>query len=95
MLAFETSKLNKVEKKLLVTALRYIERTYNCPHPDEWDINDLCIRIDYNDPLDEDMVKACVSAMKQAVNVFDPCDAGVQFYQELLDKLEKKISNNK
>ena len=89
---FQTNELSKVEKKLLVTALRYIERTYKCP--DHWDINELCIRVDYNDPLDSNMVKACVSAMKQSVNIFDPCDAGVQFYQELLDKLEHSIKNN-
>ena len=84
---FETKELSKPEKHLLVDALRYIERTYHCP--EEWDINDLTIKVNYGDPMDKPMVKACISAMKQAVNIFDSCDAGVQFYQELLDKLEE------
>ena len=48
---------------------------------------DIRVNIMYDIPLDENMVKACIYAMRQSLSLFDPCDAGVQYYQDVLNKL--------
>ena len=83
---FLTADLSKPEKHLLITALNYIE--IEDLGLGDLTSQDLRISITYNDPLDDNMVKACIYALKRSVNLFDPCDAGVEYYQDLLDKLE-------
>ena len=84
--SFKTESLSKQEKHLLITALNYVE--VSSLNFGDLSSQDLQISITYNDPLDANMKKACIYALKRSVNLFDPCDAGVEYYQDVLDKLE-------
>ena len=83
--SFDTKSLSKGEKSLLMTALNYVE--IESLGLGDLTSQDIRVNIMYDIPLDENMVKACIYAMRQSLSLFDPCDAGVQYYQDVLNKL--------